>query len=67
MYKVISKNDEVGLSTLTEAMTYAKTLDEFVTIKSKDYEIVGMFGSDSVENGKCPDGSAYTWMKRRNS
>jgi len=37
----------------------------FVTIKSSEYEIVGMFGADSIVDGKCPDGVDYTWMKRR--
>ena len=52
--------------TLDEAMHTAKVMNEFVTIKSKDYEIVGMFGTDSIKDGKCPDGVDYSWMKRRN-
>lgn len=44
-------------------MQYAKTLNEFVTIKSKDFEICGMFGVDSVKDGKCPDGITYDWNK----
>ncbi len=45
------------------AMQYAKTLNEFVTIKSKDFEVCGMFGVDSVKDGLCPDGIAYDWNK----
>jgi len=67
MYKVISKT---GLTlnvcpTLNEAMAFAKTVDMFVTIKSLEFEIVGIFGADSIVDGKCPDGVDYTWKKRR--
>ena len=67
MYKVISKK---GLTlnvcpTLNEAMAFAKTVDMFVTIKSLEFEIVGIFGADSIKDGKCPDGVDYTWKKRR--
>jgi hypothetical protein len=48
---------------LTPAMDWAKTLAVFVTIKSNQYEIVGKFGVDSIEDGKCPDGIAYDWNK----
>lgn len=65
MYKVISKN---GLTlnscpTLNEAMAYAKTVGIFVTIKSPEFEVCGVFGVDSVREGKCPDGVAYDWNK----
>jgi len=49
--------------TLNEAMAYAKTIDAFVTIKGEDFEVVGMFGVDSVKNGVCPDGIVYDWNK----
>jgi hypothetical protein len=48
---------------LTPAMDWAKTLAVFVTIKSNQYEIVGKFGVDSIEDGKCPDGVVYDWNK----
>ena len=35
------------------------------TIKTNESEIVGLFGADSITDGKCPDGVDYTWMKRR--
>jgi hypothetical protein len=44
-------------------MIFAKTVGMFVTIKGPDFEIVGMFGVDSVKDGKCPDGVAYDWNK----
>ena len=44
-------------------MAHAKTLAVFVTIKGNEFEIVGMFGVDSVKNGVCPDGIAYDWNK----
>mgnify|MGYP003341306889 CR=1 FL=1 len=61
--KVIYKNMEKSFSNLNEAMAYAKTLGQFVTIKSDDFEVCGRFGVDSVENGKTPDGYTYDWNK----
>ena len=63
MYKVIGKEKEQSFLTLESAMEHAKSMNEFVTIKSNDFEVCGMFGVDSVVNGKCPDGFAYTWNK----
>jgi len=68
MYKVISKS---GLTlnvcpTLEESMKFAKQYGMFVTIKGKDFEVCGMFGADTIKDGKCPDGVEYSWMKRRN-
>lgn len=65
MYKIISKNNltlNVCL-TLEEAMVFSKTVDMFVTIKGPDFEVCGMFGVDSIQDGKCPDGVAYDWNK----
>jgi hypothetical protein len=64
MYSV--KFDNVELErfiTLNEAMNFAKTIDGFVTIQSENFEVVGKFGVDSIQNGKCPDGIAYDWNK----
>ena len=64
MYSV--KFDKVEIErfiTLNEAMTFAKTIDAFVTIQGDDFEVVGRFGVDSVKNGLCPDGVAYDWNK----
>ena len=57
---------EEKFETLELAMKHAKMLNEFVVIKGENVEIVGMFGADSIKDGKCPDGVDYSWMKRRN-
>lgn len=62
-FKVIYGVVEKELDSLNEAMAYAKTLNEFVTIKGESFEVVGRFGVDAVKNGKCPDGVAYDWNK----
>lgn len=63
MYRVICKEKETDFETLDLAMAFAKLTNEFVTIKGDLFEIVGMFGVDSIKNGKCPDGIAYDWNK----
>jgi hypothetical protein len=63
MYKVKSKEKEELCLSLDAAMKYAKSLNEFVTITGDNFEVVGLFGVDSVRNGKCPDGVAYDWNK----
>jgi hypothetical protein len=65
MFKVIGKEETFKVLTLAEAMNLAKHMNEFVTIKGEDFEIVGMFGVDSIKDGVCPDGVDYTWKKRR--
>jgi len=37
----------------------------FVTMVSADPNRVGQDGVDAVENGVLPDGTGYTWKKRR--
>jgi hypothetical protein len=63
MYKVIGKEETFKVITLAEAMNIAKHMNEFVTIKGADFEIVGIFGVDAVKDGKCPDGVTYDWSK----
>ena len=63
MYKVKGKTVTFDVMTLDEAMHTAKVMNEFVTITGPDFEIVGMFGVDSVKNGLCPDGVKYDWNK----
>jgi hypothetical protein len=63
MYKVIGKEETLRVLTLAEAMNVAKHLNEFVTISGPDFEIVGMFGVDSIKDGVCPDGVKYDWNK----
>ena len=63
MFKVIGKNVEYEVYSLDDAMFLAKKMNEFVSIVGKDFEVCGMFGVDSVVDGKCPDGVAYDWNK----
>ena len=63
MYKIIGKEETLKVLSLAEAMNVAKSMNEFVRIVGKDFEIVGMFGVDSIKDGKCPDGIAYDWNK----
>ncbi len=64
-YKVIGKEDTFKVLTLAEAMNLAKHMNEFVRIVGKDFEVVGMFGVDTIKEGVCPDGVDYSWRKRR--
>jgi hypothetical protein len=68
MYKIVAKCGFIlNVSpTLADAMKFAKDYGMFVTIKGPEYEICGLFGADSIKDGKCPDGVDYSWMKRRN-
>ena len=64
MYSVVFGDVEVErFITLNESMAFAKTIDAFVTIRGENFEVVGRFGVDSVQNGVCPDGIAYDWNK----
>lgn len=65
MYKVKSKIKNIEALTLDEALKLAKEMNQLVTIEGNGIEIIGLFGVDTVLDGKCPDGSAYTWKKRR--
>jgi hypothetical protein len=65
MIEVIYDNKSTEFEDLTQAMAWAKVLGEFVTIKINGMELVGVFGADSIKNGKCPDGVEYSWKKRR--
>ena len=64
-YEVVSKNllPLFSCNTLDEAMSFAKTVGMFVTIKGPDFEVCGVFGVDAVKDGVCPDGVAYDWNK----
>ena len=65
MYKLINKAGAEldGFETLDSAMQAAKAVGFFVTIKGPDFEVCGIFGVDTVKDGKCPDGIAYDWNK----
>jgi len=57
------KVKDLEFADLASAMDYAKSLNEFVSIVGDGFEICGMFGVDSIKDGKCPDGVAYDWNK----
>jgi hypothetical protein len=70
MYKVEYKDargracvEEV--ETLDGAMTRSKEIGLFVKINGDDFQLVGMFGADSVKDGLLPNGDKYGWYKRR--
>jgi hypothetical protein len=54
---------------MTEALAECETLRnhgrEFVTMTQSNPNQVGKMGVDSIRNGVCPDGVAYSWVKRR--
>ena len=59
MYKI----DEIEFANLELAMAHAKEQNKFVTIVGPDFEVCGLFGVDSIQNGLCPDGVKYDWNK----
>lgn len=59
MFKV----KDLEFADLAGAMDYAKSLNEFVSIVGDGFEVCGMFGVDSVKDGKTPDGVKYDWNK----
>lgn len=63
IYKVIGKEETFKVLTLAEAMNIAKSMNEFVTISAPNFEVCGLFGVDTVRDGKTPDGVAYDWSK----
>ena len=65
MFKVKGKSITYEVKSLDDAMKYAKTMNEFVTITGSDFEVCGVFGVDAVESSTLPDGHAYTWTMRR--
>ena len=60
MFNVIGKEESFKVLTLAEAMNLAKNMNEFVRIIGKDFEIVGIFGVDSVKDPNY-DG----WISRK--
>jgi hypothetical protein len=65
MIEVKNKTETREFETLALAMDWAKELGEFVTITVNGMELVGKFGADSIVDGLCPDGTKYSWYKRR--
>jgi hypothetical protein len=65
MFKVMGKEESFKVLTLAEAMNLAKHMNEFVTISGPDFEVVGKFGVDAIEDKVLPDGNSYDWTMRR--
>ena len=74
MYKVYwtdFTNTPQGIytNTLTGALSITEEKRQagytFVTMVSEDPNSVGRPGVDSIEDGVLPDGTDYTWKKRR--
>ena len=76
MYKVYytAHNDSANSMTfeqdqMTEALAAAQGLrtmgHRFVTMVCENADQVGLMGVSAVENGLLPDGTDYTWRKRR--
>lgn len=75
MYKVYwtnpGNNESYGeyFGNLTDALAECKILREcgrtFVTLVSELENSVGKPGVDEIRQGVLPDGSKYTWKKRR--
>ena len=65
MYNVKNEKEERQFASLQLAMEYAKTVATFVVIEGPDFEVVGIFGADTIKDGMCPDGVEYSWKKRR--
>ena len=66
-----AKNEYFQDNEMTKALNFMNELrkddsNQFVTYCSQNANSVGKPGVDTVKDGKLPDGSAYTWMKRRN-
>jgi hypothetical protein len=63
MFQVVCDGVEKNFADLELAMAHAKLLNRFVTISGNGFEVVGVFGVDSIRDGVCPDGVAYDWNK----
>jgi hypothetical protein len=74
MYKIYWTNFDnqsqgIYTSTLNSALRITEEKRQagytFVTMVSEDPNSVGRPGVDSIEDGQLPDGTEYTWRKRR--
>lgn len=59
-----------GDNEMSDALAYMNQLrqnedNQFVTFASQNTNSIGKPGVDSIVDGMLPDGSKYTWMKRR--
>ena len=76
MYKVYWTSEDGAAKSeeyleMVEALTRANHMRtvgmSYVAMVGENPNQVGRMGCDSVEDGKLPNGEAYTWKKRRNS
>ena len=76
MYKVYWTSEDGAARSeeyleMVEALTRANHMRtvgmSYVAMVGENPNQVGRMGCDSVEDGKLPNGEAYTWKKRRNS
>lgn len=74
MYKIYwtdfdNQSQGIYTSTLNGALRITEEKRQagytFVTMVSEDPNSVGKAGVDSVKDGQLPDGTEYTWRKRR--
>lgn len=74
MYKIYwtdfdNQSQGIYTSTLNGALRITEEKRQagytFVTMVSEDPNSVGKAGVDSVVDGQLPDGTEYTWRKRR--
>jgi hypothetical protein len=74
MYKIYwtdftNTSQGIYTSTLTGALRIVEEKRRegftFVTMVSEDPNSIGRPGVDSIEDGLLPDGTEYTWRKRR--
>lgn len=75
MYKIYFTNEygearSYNEQELTEALRCVEglrrnTRNSFVTMVSENPDSIGRPGVDTVADGKLPNGSDYTWKKRR--
>jgi hypothetical protein len=63
--KAYSWDCEILTDALTVSERFRKEGMSFVTMVSQNPNVVGKPGVDAVEDGILPNGSNYTWKKRR--
>lgn len=56
---------QISVPTLDSALAFGRSLGITVTISDGETEMIGKIGVDSVKEGVLPDGTPYSWFKRR--
>jgi hypothetical protein len=60
----VASYDAIGLA-LTRTESLRKEGMSYVVMAAQDIHQVGKMGVTEVKDGKLPDGSEYSWKKRR--